>query len=131
MQTADNIQIFKLVVKNIARRYGLHATFMPKPLYGVNGSGMHCHLSLFRGNENAFYDERDELGLSETARHFLAGILKHAPSFTAITNPLVNSYKRLVPGYEAPCYVAWSPKNRSPLAAFRRRGVEHPDRVQS
>jgi glutamine synthetase len=116
VQTADNIQIFKLVVKNIARRYGLHATFMPKPLYGVNGSGMHCHLSLFRGNENAFYDERDELGLSETARHFLAGILKHAPSFTAITNPLVNSYKRLVPGYEAPCYVAWSPKNRSPLA---------------
>ncbi|GAA5345574.1 type I glutamate--ammonia ligase [Planifilum fimeticola] len=115
VRTADNIQIFKLVVKNIARRYGLHATFMPKPLYGVNGSGMHCHMSLFRGNENAFYDEKDELGLSQTARHFLAGILKHARSFAAITNPLVNSYKRLVPGYEAPCYVAWSPKNRSPL----------------
>ncbi|SFG14032.1 glutamine synthetase [Planifilum fulgidum] len=115
VQTADNIQIFKLVVKNIARRYGLHATFMPKPLYGVNGSGMHCHMSLFRGDENAFYDERDELGLSQIARHFLAGILKHARSFAAITNPLVNSYKRLVPGYEAPCYVAWSPKNRSPL----------------
>ncbi|MFS8513110.1 MAG: type I glutamate--ammonia ligase [Planifilum fulgidum] len=115
VQTADNIQIFKLVVKNIARRYGLHATFMPKPLYGVNGSGMHCHMSLFRGEENAFYDEKDELGLSQTARHFLAGILKHARSFAAITNPLVNSYKRLVPGYEAPCYVAWSPKNRSPL----------------
>ncbi len=113
--TADNIQTFKLVVKNVARRYGLHATFMPKPLFGVNGSGMHCHQSLFRGNENAFYDENDELGLSETARHYLAGILAHARSFTAITNPLVNSYKRLVPGYEAPVYVAWSPKNRSPL----------------
>jgi glutamine synthetase len=113
--TADNIQIFKLVVKNVARKYGLHATFMPKPLFGVNGSGMHCHQSLFRGNENAFYDESDELGLSEEARHYLAGILTHARAFTAITNPLVNSYKRLVPGYEAPCYVAWSPKNRSPL----------------
>ncbi|MGA8944016.1 MAG: type I glutamate--ammonia ligase [Thermoactinomyces sp.] len=113
--TADNIQQFKLVVKNVARRYGLHATFMPKPLFGVNGSGMHCHMSLFKGKENVFYDESDELGLSETARYFLAGILKHARSFTAITNPLVNSYKRLVPGYEAPCYVAWSPKNRSPL----------------
>jgi glutamine synthetase len=113
--TADNIQIFKLVVKNVARKYGLHATFMPKPLFGVNGSGMHCHQSLFKGSENAFYDESDELGLSETARHYLAGILTHARNFTAITNPLVNSYKRLVPGYEAPCYVAWSPKNRSPL----------------
>ncbi|MBA4552284.1 type I glutamate--ammonia ligase [Thermoactinomyces vulgaris] len=113
--TADHIQSFKLVVKNVARRYGLHATFMPKPLYGVSGSGMHCHMSLFRGKENVFYDPSDELGLSETARHFLAGILKHARAFTAITNPIVNSYKRLVPGYEAPCYVAWSPKNRSPL----------------
>ena len=113
--TADHIQSFKLVVKNVARRYGLHATFMPKPLFGVSGSGMHCHMSLFRGKENVFYDPSDELGLSDTARHFLAGILKHARAFTAITNPLVNSYKRLVPGYEAPCYVAWSPKNRSPL----------------
>ncbi|MFD1407698.1 type I glutamate--ammonia ligase [Kroppenstedtia eburnea] len=112
---ADNIQVFELVVKNIARRYGLHATFMPKPLYGVSGSGMHTHLSLFRGGENTFYDASDELGLSQTARWFLAGILKHAKGFTAITNPLVNSYKRLVPGYEAPCYVAWSPTNRSPL----------------
>ncbi|MDA8351819.1 MAG: type I glutamate--ammonia ligase [Firmicutes bacterium] len=112
---ADNIQIFKLVVKNIAQRYGLHATFMPKPLFGVSGSGMHCHQSLFRGKENVFYDESDELGLSETARHYMAGILKHAKAFTALTNPLVNSYKRLVPGYEAPSYVAWSPTNRSPL----------------
>lgn len=112
---ADNIQTFKLVVKNIARRYGLHATFMPKPLFGVNGSGMHINQSLFRENENSFYDPSDELGLSQTARQYLAGILKHARAFTAVTNPLINSYKRLVPGYEAPCYVAWSPTNRSPL----------------
>lgn len=112
---ADYIQTFKLVVKTVARKYGLHATFMPKPLFGVNGSGMHTHQSLFKGEENAFYDESDELGLSETARQYLAGLLKHARAFAAITNPTVNSYKRLVPGYEAPCYVAWSAKNRSPL----------------
>ena len=115
VEAADNIQTFKLVVKNIALAHGLHATFMPKPLYGVNGSGMHCHQSLFRGNENAFYDPSDELGLSDTAKHYIAGLLKHARGFAAITNPTVNSYKRLVPGYEAPCYVAWSAKNRSPL----------------
>ncbi|MFO7248798.1 MAG: type I glutamate--ammonia ligase [Bacillota bacterium] len=112
---ADNIITFKLVVKNIARQHGLHATFMPKPIYGVNGSGMHTHLSLFVGEKNVFYDETDELGLSQVARHFLAGILEHARGFTAITNPTVNSYKRLVPGYEAPVYVAWSVQNRSPL----------------
>lgn len=115
LEAADNIQTFKLVVKTIARQHGLHATFMPKPLFGVNGSGMHCHQSLFRGSQNAFYDESDELGLSETAKRYLAGILQHARGFAAITNPTVNSYKRLVPGYEAPCYVAWSAKNRSPL----------------
>lgn len=112
---ADQIQTFKLVVKTIARQHNLHATFMPKPIYGVNGSGMHCHLSLFRGEENAFYDESDKLGLSDTARQFIAGIMLHARGYTAITNPIVNSYKRLVPGYEAPCYVAWSAKNRSPM----------------
>ncbi|ASS75304.1 type I glutamate--ammonia ligase [Tumebacillus algifaecis] len=112
---ADNIMTFKLVVKTIARKHGLHATFMPKPIFGINGSGMHCHLSLFQGNTNSFYDESDELGLSETAKHFLAGVLLHARGFAAITNPTVNSYKRLVPGYEAPCYIAWSAKNRSPL----------------
>ncbi|MFC4766413.1 type I glutamate--ammonia ligase [Effusibacillus consociatus] len=112
---ADNIMTFKLVVKTVARKYGLHATFMPKPIFGINGSGMHCHQSLFKGKENAFYDETDELGLSKTARQYLAGILAHARGFAAITNPTVNSYKRLVPGYEAPCYVAWSAKNRSPL----------------
>ncbi|MFS0782200.1 type I glutamate--ammonia ligase [Bacillus sp. 1P06AnD] len=111
----DYIQTFKLVVKTIARKHGLHATFMPKPLFGVNGSGMHCNVSLFNGKENVFYDTEGNLELSDTARQFIAGIIKHAPHFTAVTNPTVNSYKRLVPGYEAPCYVAWSAKNRSPL----------------
>ncbi|MFC4410358.1 type I glutamate--ammonia ligase [Chungangia koreensis] len=111
----DNIQTFKLVVKTIARKHGLHATFMPKPLFGINGSGMHSNVSLFKGEENAFYSEEDALQLSDTAYQFIAGILKHVKGFTAITNPTVNSYKRLVPGYEAPSYVAWSCKNRSPL----------------
>jgi len=111
----DNIQTFKLVVKTIARKHGLHATFMPKPLFGEAGSGMHFNVSLFKGKENAFYDESTELGLSETAMQFMAGVLAHVQGFTAVTNPTVNSYKRLVPGYEAPCYVAWSAQNRSPL----------------
>jgi len=111
----DNIQTFKLVVKTIARKHGLYATFMPKPIFGINGSGMHCNLSLFKDGKNAFYDPNGELGLSETAYQFLAGVMKHAPGFTAVTNPTVNSYKRLVPGYEAPVYVAWSARNRSPL----------------
>ncbi|TDM04148.1 type I glutamate--ammonia ligase [Macrococcus carouselicus] len=112
----DNIQTFKLVVKTIARKHNLHATFMPKPLFGVSGSGMHFNVSLFKGpKENAFYDPNGEMELSDDARHFIAGIVKHARGFTAVCNPLVNSYKRLVPGYEAPCYVAWSGQNRSPL----------------
>ncbi|WP_062104999.1 type I glutamate--ammonia ligase [Bacillus niameyensis] len=111
----DQIQTFKLVVKTIARKHGLHATFMPKPLYGVAGSGMHFNLSLFKDGQNVFYDENGELKMSETAFQFLAGIIKHAPAFTAVTNPTINSYKRLVPGYEAPCYIAWSAQNRSPL----------------
>ncbi|OES43523.1 type I glutamate--ammonia ligase [Domibacillus iocasae] len=111
----DNIQTFKLVVKTIARKHGLHATFMPKPLFGVNGSGMHMNLSLFKDGQNAFFDESGELKLSETAYQFIAGTVKNAEAFTAICNPTVNSYKRLVPGYEAPCYVAWSGQNRSPL----------------
>jgi glutamine synthetase len=115
LKACDDIQTFKLVVKTIARKHGLHATFMPKPLFGVNGSGMHCNMSLFKDGKNSFYDENGELQLSETARQFLAGTIKHATGFTAITNPTVNSYKRLVPGYEAPCYVAWSAQNRSPL----------------
>ncbi|MFC7685157.1 type I glutamate--ammonia ligase [Ureibacillus sp. GCM10028918] len=115
VEACDNIQTFKLVVKTIARKHGLHATFMPKPLFGVNGSGMHANLSLFSGDKNVFFDEDAELQLSDTARSFMAGIMKHAKAFTAVTNPLVNSYKRLVPGYEAPCYIAWSARNRSPL----------------
>ena len=128
----DNIQTFKLVVKTIARKHGLHATFMPKPLFGVNGSGMHCNVSLFKGKENAFYDKNGSLELSETARQFIAGIVKHAPNFTAVTNPTVNSFKRLVPGYEAPCYVAWSAKNRSPLIRIpASRGVSTRVEVRS
>lgn len=115
LTACDQIQTFKLVVKTIARKHGLHATFMPKPLFGVNGSGMHMNLSLFKNSENAFYEPGGDLDMSDTARQFIAGILKHAPAFTAVTNPTVNSYKRLVPGYEAPCYVAWSAMNRSPL----------------
>ncbi|WP_087972826.1 type I glutamate--ammonia ligase [Oceanobacillus rekensis] len=112
---ADDIQTFKLVVKTIARKHNLHATFMPKPLFGVNGSGMHVNMSLFKDGENVFFAENGDMQLSEKAFSFLAGILEHATNFTAVTNPTVNSYKRLVPGYEAPCYVAWSGSNRSPL----------------
>lgn len=112
---ADDIQTFKLVVKTIARKHNLHATFMPKPLFGVNGSGMHVNMSLFKDGENTFFDPKGKLQLSDTAYQFIAGIMKHATSFTAVTNPTVNSYKRLVPGYEAPSYVAWSAMNRSPL----------------
>ncbi|WP_407887695.1 type I glutamate--ammonia ligase [Levilactobacillus sp. N40-8-2] len=115
LTAADNIQTFKLVVKTIARKYGLYATFMPKPLAGINGSGMHLNMSLFHDKGNAFFDEKGNMQLSEDAFHFLGGLLKHARSFTAICNPIVNSYKRLVPGYEAPVYVAWSGSNRSPL----------------
>lgn len=112
---ADDIQTFKLVVKTIARKHNLHATFMPKPLFGVNGSGMHVNMSLFKDNKNMFYDEKGDMQLSGLMKQFTAGIIMHATNFTAVTNPTVNSYKRLVPGYEAPCYVAWSGLNRSPL----------------
>ncbi|AQW21988.1 glutamine synthetase [Lentilactobacillus curieae] len=115
LAAADNIQTFKLVVKTIARKYGLYATFMPKPLSGINGSGMHLNMSLFTDKGNAFFDESGELKLSKDAYYFLGGLLKHARAFTAVCNPIVNSYKRLVPGYEAPVYVAWSGSNRSPL----------------
>ncbi|WJY28344.1 MULTISPECIES: type I glutamate--ammonia ligase [Sporosarcina] len=115
LTACDHIQTFKLVVKTIARKHGLHATFMPKPLFGVNGSGMHCNISLFKDGENMFFDENGDRKLSTTAYQFMAGILDHVKGFTAVTNPTVNSYKRLVPGYEAPCYIAWSAQNRSPL----------------
>ncbi|WP_122645427.1 type I glutamate--ammonia ligase [Enterococcus mediterraneensis] len=115
VEACDNIQTFKLVVKTIARKHGLHATFMPKPLFGINGSGMHCNMSLFKGDENVFFDKDGEMQLSQTAYYFLGGLIEHARAYTAVCNPIVNSYKRLVPGYEAPVYVAWSGRNRSPL----------------
>jgi len=115
LKTADNLITFRMVVRKTAFDYNLHATFMPKPVFGENGSGMHCNLSLFEGKKNAFDAPRGDLGLSATAHHFIAGILEHAKAITAVTNPLVNSFKRLVPGYEAPTHIAWSEKNRSPL----------------
>lgn len=115
LKTADNIMTFKSVVKTIAMAHGLHATFMPKPIFGISGSGMHTNMSLSKDGKNVFCDENDKLGLSKIAYSFIAGILKHIKGMTAVTNPLVNSYKRLVPGYEAPLHIAWSAKNRSPL----------------
>ena len=113
--TADNIMTFKLAVRSVAKRYGMHASFMPKPVFGINGSGMHTNMSLCKDSHNAFDDPTSPDGLSLVARNFIAGILNHIKGMCAVTNPLVNSYKRLVPGYEAPCYIAWSAKNRSPL----------------
>ena len=117
LKACDNIQIFKLVVKTIARKHGLYATFMAKPKYGIAGSGMHCNMSLFTEEGNAFFDPEDPHGmqLSQDAYYFLGGLMKHAYNYTAIINPTVNSYKRLVPGYEAPVYIAWAGSNRSPL----------------
>ena len=115
LRAADNIMTFKLAVKLLAQQDGLHATFMPKPIYGVAGSGMHTNMSLFKDGKNAFYDPDDPKGLSKEAYSFIAGLLAHVKGMAAVTNPLVNSYKRLVPGYEAPCYLAWSASNRSAL----------------
>lgn len=115
LDAADKIMTFKLVSKSIAKRHGLFATFMPKPKYGINGSGMHINMSLSKGGGNAFYDEKDEIGLSKAAYSFIAGIMMYIKEFVMLTNPLINSYRRLVPGYEAPVYIAWSSKNRSPL----------------
>lgn len=124
LKTADNITTFRFVVKYVAQQFGLVASFMPKPIYGQNGSGMHTHQSLFRGQENAFWDAKAKWELSSTALHYIGGLLRHARGFTAITNPLVNSYKRLVPGYEAPVNVAWSMRNRSPMIRIPdRRGT--------
>ncbi|MDG5787389.1 type I glutamate--ammonia ligase [Evansella sp. AB-P1] len=117
LTTADNAVTYKWVVKTVAKKFGLHATFMPKPIAGENGNGMHTNISLYDLNkkENAFYDTGDKNGLSATAYSFIAGLLSNVKHFVAVTNPLVNSYKRLVPGYEAPCYIAWSASNRSAL----------------
>lgn len=115
LTTADAIVTFKLVVKTIAQRHGLNATFMPKPVFGINGSGMHTNTSLFKDGRNVFFDEDAPMQLSKEAHWFIGGLIKHMRSIAAITNPLINSYKRLVPGYEAPVYIAWSARNRSPL----------------
>ena len=115
LTTADKVMTFKLVVKTIAQRHGLHATFMPKPIYGIAGSGMHINQSLSKGGRNAFYDGDDPLGLSQEAYYYIGGLMAHAKGMAAITNPLINSYKRLVSGFEAPVYVAWATRNRSPL----------------
>jgi len=124
LDVADKIMTFKLVVRTIAQRHGLHATFMPKPVFGIAGSGMHMNQSLMQGTENAFFDSDTPNQLSETAMYYVGGLLKHANAITAITNQQVNSYKRLVAGYEAPVYVAWSAKNRSPLIRIpAKRGM--------
>lgn len=131
LTTADNIATFRAVVRAVAEKNDLHATFMPKPITGINGSGMHTHLSLFtEDGDNAFHDDDDEFNLSRTAKNFLAGVLDHAPAITAVCNPTVNSYKRLVPGYEAPVYVAWSDVNRSVLVRKPAARVEAASRIE-
>ncbi|HYO17495.1 MAG TPA: glutamine synthetase family protein [Dermatophilaceae bacterium] len=129
---ADNVMTFRLVVREIALEQGAYATFMPKPLSGVQGSGMHTHLSLFEGDENAFHEPGDQYGLSKVARGFIAGLLHHAPEITAITNQLVNSYKRLIAGYEAPVYVTWARNNRSALVRVpvTKRGKQSSTRIE-
>ena len=124
LDVADKVMTFKLVVRTIAQRHGLHASFMPKPIFGINGSGMHMNQSLFKNGANAFYDPNGMKKLSEEAYYYIGGLLKHARSFAALTNPTVNSYKRLVPGYEAPVYLAWSAANRSALVRIpAKRGA--------
>jgi glutamine synthetase len=129
---ADNVMTYRLVVKQIALNHGVYATFMPKPVFGINGSGMHVHQSLFKGGRNAFFDPKDSYHLSQTARSYIAGLLKHAPALTAITNQWVNSYKRLVPGYEAPVYLSWARRNRSDLIRVPeyKPGKENATRVE-
>jgi glutamine synthetase len=124
LDVADKVMTFKLVVRTIAQRHGLHATFMPKPIFGINGSGMHMNMSLFKNGQNAFFDPDGHKQLSEEAYYYIGGLLKHARSIAAVTNPTVNSYKRLVPGYEAPVYLAWSASNRSALVRIpAKRGA--------
>ncbi len=132
LSMADNVMTYRLVVKEVALQNGIYASFMPKPVFGVNGSGMHCHQSLFKGESNSFFDLTDPYYLSATARCFIAGILRHAPEFCAVTNQWINSYKRLVPGYEAPVYVSWARRNRSDLVRVPeyRPGKEKATRIE-
>jgi glutamine synthetase len=129
---ADNVMTYRLIVKEVAYRQGVYATFMPKPLFGENGSGMHSHMSLFKGNRNAFFDAKGQYHLSDTARYFIGGLLKYAPELTAVTCQWVNSYKRLVPGYEAPVYLSWAQRNRSDLirVPMYKPGKEEATRIE-
>jgi glutamine synthetase len=129
---ADNVMTYRLIVKEIARQHGVYATFMPKPIFGINGSGMHVHQSLFKGDRNAFFDKAEKYHLSATGKAYTAGILKHAPEITAITSQWVNSYKRLVPGYEAPVYICWAQMNRSALVRIPmyKPGKEKATRIE-
>ena len=129
---ADNVMTYRIVVKEIASKYGCFATFMPKPIFGQNGSGMHTHQSLFKGDRNAFFDPKDKYYLSDIAKKYIAGLLKHAPEITAVCNQWVNSYKRLVPGYEAPVYIAWARRNRSALVRvpLYKPGKENATRIE-
>jgi glutamine synthetase len=129
---ADNVMTYRLVVKQVAMHNDVYATFMPKPVFGINGSGMHVHQSLFKGEQNAFFDKNDPYHLSKDAKAFVAGLLKHAPEITAITNQWINSYKRLVPGYEAPVYLSWARRNRSDLIRVPeyQPGREHSTRIE-
>jgi glutamine synthetase len=129
---ADHVMTYRIVVKEIASKYGVYATFMPKPLFGVNGSGMHTHQSLFEGKRNAFFDPDDQYHLSEVARGYIAGVLRHSREITAVTNQWVNSYKRLVPGYEAPVYLSWARRNRSTLVRvpMYKPGKEQATRIE-
>ncbi len=129
---ADNVMTYRLVVKQIALKHGVYATFMPKPVYGINGSGMHVHQSLFKEGKNVFFDVNDEYHLSQAARGYIAGLLKHAPEITAVTSQWINSYKRLVPGYEAPVYLSWARRNRSDLIRVPeyKPGKENATRIE-
>jgi glutamine synthetase len=129
---ADNVMTSRLVVKEVALKYGVYATFMPKPVFGINGTGMHVHQSLFKGDRNAFFDKDDRYHLSKVAKYYIAGLLKHAPEITAVTNQWINSYKRLVPGYEAPVYLSWARRNRSDLIRVPeyRPGRERSTRIE-
>ncbi len=129
---ADTVMTYKIVVKEVARKYGYHATFMPKPIFGQNGSGMHVHQSLFQGKKNVMFNPGDQYHLSDDAKYYIAGLLKHAPEITAVTNQWINSYKRLVPGYEAPVYICWARRNRSALVRvpMYKPGKENATRVE-
>ncbi|UCF56497.1 MAG: type I glutamate--ammonia ligase [Deltaproteobacteria bacterium] len=132
LRMADKTMTYRVVVKEIARKHGVYATFMPKPIFGQNGSGMHTHQSLFKGDRNAFYDAMDNYNLSDIAKHYIAGLIQHAPEITAVTNQWVNSYKRLVPGYEAPVYVSWARRNRSTMirVPMYKPGKEQATRIE-